>query len=311
MATGKFGEYHIHDNNEYWLTVYDCMYEGDDGEDGPSGEYPAGEGNQNLYYSALWVGVRKGNDIYISDGMFSFPEFYELGEFYSSDSTWPGGFTRYGDYDTSILCNDAHADELGPIPILVRRQTWSFTDSSQDDFIGFKYIIQNDSSETFDEIYVSYYTDFDVDSTEPADDAFGSDAGHMLGYTKDYSGNIDGYFGVTYGTGDWTGVGYTVWAAGENPQTDEERFTTMQNYGWPYGAVPDDWRFLTTLEFDPADFEPGETIVAGFFQVAGDTLSEIRTNAAAARASYVEDDPPLGIENIKSASLGEIKAMFR
>ncbi len=310
-SSTRIGEWKVHDNNNYWLTVYEEHFEAGGGEDGPAGEYPANSGIDNLYKSGVWVGVKYDNEYKVIDTGFGYPEYSAVGDFYSSDGYWPSNHPRYGDYDTTILCDDGNATGLGPIPILIRRQTWSFTDQSLDDCIGIKYIIRNDSNYTYDFVYVSHFVDFDVPYDDAEDDCVNCDPGRELGYMYDGVGSSSGYFGVTCGFGEWVGVGMNKWHIGIDPDTDRERYDRQRYYEWPYSSVPRDYRFILTLEFDGGDFEPGETITAGFYQVAGDDLAELQANADTARASYVNDDPPLGIENIKSASLGVIKALFR
>ncbi len=306
----KGDPYHIHDNNNYWLTVYDEMYEGGRGNDGPSGEYPGGSDNDYLYFSWGVIGLRSSDEYHVISGKYEDEgEFVPVGTFYSTDSEWPGGFTQYGDYDTSTLCNDDNAGELGPIGILVRRQSWSFTSSTLDDCVGFKYIVHNDGNEYFSELYIVHRVDFDIGPISD-DDLVGCDVGRELAYMYD-SGSTPGYMGVTCGSDANLGTGFYACNAIEERFDDVTLFGDLQTYGWIPKTTPYDYRFYYVIKMNSYDLDPGETVTVGFYQVAGMTLAELQANADAARASYVVDDPPLGIENIKSASLGEIKAMFK
>ena len=130
-----------------------------------------------------------------------------------------------------------------------------------------------------------------------------------MGYMYDSDASPDNYLGIICGTGDWTSVGMQYWFIGDDPPNDAYKLITQQTPGWVRDARPFDWRICYTFHFDGADFEPDETVIAGFYQVAGTGLAELRANADAAVASYIKDYH--GIPGIRSASLGEIKAMFR
>jgi hypothetical protein len=121
--------------------------------------------------------------------------------------------------------------------------------------------------------------------------------------------DINGYFGIVCGTGDWVSVGMSYWDTQFDPDTDLAKYNIQVSAGWPLTNTPGDYKIAYTFEFDGSDFEPGETVVAGFFQVAGLTWGAFSNNVDMAADSYVEDDG--GLIGIRSASLGEIKAMFK
>jgi hypothetical protein len=176
-----------------------------------------------------------------------------------------------------------------------------------DDFVGFKYIIQNESSYSYSNVYVTHFVDFDVGgSSSYDDDKVNRRTARNLAYMWD---DTNGYFGIVCGTGDWTSVGFSYWEAGSDPDSDIAKYNIQTSAGWPTTNTPADYRLAYTFKFDGGDFGPGDTITAGFFQVAGLTWGEFSNNVTMAVDSYVEDDA--GLLGIRSASLGEIKAMYK
>jgi hypothetical protein len=307
-GSGKAGTA-THENNNYWLEVALPMYEGYG--DGPTGEYPGGSDVMNLFGSYCWVGVDGNAPSTVSNsGDSYYNEFVTLqSDIYTTDGYWPGGLDTYGDFDTYVLCDDSNAGEAGPIPITIARQTWSFTSSDLDDFVGFKYIVRNDSSNTYDDLYITHIADFDIGgSLDYIDDVIGCDVGRSMPYMYDSNASPDNYLGIVPGDEDWISVGMQYWDIGTDPVDDATRLSLQQNSGWFTENTPYDYRIVLTFHYDGDDFGPGETIVAGFYQVAGMSLTELQANADAAVASYQGGG---GWVNIKSASLGEIKAMFK
>jgi hypothetical protein len=124
----------------------------------------------------------------------------------------------------------------------------------------------------------------------------------------DNDASPDNYVGIVSADEDWLSVGMQYWDIQHDPPDDADKLSIQQNSGWFTENTPYDWRICLTMHYDGADFEPGDTIVAGFYQVAGMSLQELRDNADAAVASYEGGG---GFVGIKSASLGEIKAMYR
>lgn len=302
----KTGDSTVHNNNNYWQTVWDDLSDGNQGNDN-SGEYPGGSGINNVYTSGIWVGLlhNSGYKVSTANG-FDEAEYVPETILYTT-ANWPSGYPLYGTFDTYVECNDSVASEQGPIPIYVGRHTWSFSTSVLDDFVGFKYIVRNDSSDTYDKVYVTHVVDFDVGgSASYNDDKVNRRPLRYLGYMYD---DINGYFGIVCGTGDWVSVGMSYWDTQFDPDTDLAKYNIQVSAGWPLTNTPGDYKIAYTFEFDGSDFEPGETVVAGFFQVAGLTWGAFSNNVDMAVDSYVEDDG--GLIGIRSASLGEIKAMFK
>ncbi len=298
-----------HDKNNYWLEVGLRMYEGYG--NGPRGEYPGGSDIDNLYISSCWVGVDGGAPSTVSNWFYE-PRNDFVGlqtDIYTSDGYWPSGYEQFGDFDTYTECDDSNAQENGPIPITIARQTWSFSGSNLDDFVGFKYIVRNDSNETWDDLYITHVADFDIGgSLDYIDDLVSCDSGRKMAYMYDGDASPDNYIGIIPGNENWDWVGMQYWDIQNDPIDDATRLNKQRTSGWFTASEPFDWRICLTMHYDGADFEPGETIVAGFYQVAGGSLAELQANADAAVASYVSGG---GWVNIKSASLGEIKAMYR
>ncbi|MCP4228906.1 MAG: hypothetical protein GY771_01990 [bacterium] len=303
----KAGTSKVHNNNNYWLTVWDDFSDGDPGGNGDSGEYPGGSGIDNLYSSGIWVGIlhNSGYKVSTSNGYDEAEYVPELG-FYTTNN-WPSGWPLYGNFDTYVTCNDGNATEQGPIPVTAARHTWSYSAPVLDDFVGFKYIVRNDSSNTFSNVYVTHYADFDVGGPSSYDDdKVGRRSARDLAYMYD---DTNGYFGIVCGTGDWASVGFSYWDVNNDPGSDIEKYNVQTNAGWPATTTPGDYRIGYTFKFNGSDFGPGETIVAGFYQVGGATWGEFSANVTMAANSYVDDDR--GLLGIRSASLGEIKAIFK
>ncbi len=302
----KAGDSAVHNNNNYWQTVWDDLSDGTLGE-GNSGEYPGASGINNVYTSGIWVGLQHNSGYKVSTANGIDEAEYVPDTVLYTTGNWPSGYPLYGNFDTYITCNDGIAGEQGPIPISVGRHTWSYSTSVLDDFVGFKYIVRNDSSFSYDAVYVTHLVDFDVGgSSSYEDDKVNRKPTRDLAYMFD---DTNGYFGIVCGTGDWVSVGMSYWDIQNDPVTDMEKYNIQVGAGWPFTNTPGDYMIAYTFEFDGNDFGPGETIVAGFFQVGGLTWAAFSNNVNMAVTSYVEDET--GLVGIRSASLGEIKAMFK
>ena len=298
----------VHDDNNYWQTVWDDLSDGDPADGQNSGEYPGGSGISNVYASGIWIGLQHNSGYKVSAANgYSEAEYIPTTTLYTT-ANWPSGYPLYGTFDTYVTCTDMVATEQGPIPVKVGRHTWSFSSPVLDDFVGFKYIIRNESSFSYDNVYVTHVADFDVGgSSSYNNDKVNRKSARDLAYMWDDDSN--GYFGIVCGTGDWMSVGISYWEAGSDPPTDMAKYNTQISAGWPYTNTPGDYLLAYTFKFNGTDFEPGETIVAGFYQVAGLTWTAFSNNVNMAVDSYVEDDAEL--LGIRSASLGEIKATFK
>ncbi|UCH85652.1 MAG: hypothetical protein JSW50_08200 [Candidatus Latescibacterota bacterium] len=232
-----------------------------------------------------------------------------------------------------------------PLDIMVRQESYQWNEPGFDDFVGIEFTITNIGSTVLEDIYVGFFADPDIGHrTTPnywADDAAGSLAiplfctmygGVSLDFAYAYDADGDGgqvtsYFGFgflghpTDPTGELAPprVGLTTYAAfsgnqsyeeGGDPTNDFERYEIMSSQTRERDStVPRDHRqLIATGPF--AELVPGQTIKVQLALVAGDGLTGLRNNMAAAQLTYdgawfnLDGNPMTGIAGRETPLVG-------
>jgi hypothetical protein len=210
--------------------------------------------------------------------------------------------------------------EHQPMNLLVRQQSFQWSETEFDQFVGFDYTITNTGNQILEDVYVGVFVDgdaghrdtpnyYDDDANDFAsypsvstpwgttDVEFGyvydvdGDAGQTTGYcgalildhTTDPSGTsapAEAHW-VTFKSFDNAGPGF--------PANDFERYEAMSSETIDRGAVvPRDVSYLVAA--GPfAEIAPGETVTFQFALFIGDSwagIEEIQRRAAAAKLTY-------------------------
>ncbi len=224
--------------------------------------------------------------------------------------------------------------EHNPLNIMVRQESYQWTDDSFDDFVGIRYFITNVGTEPLENVYLGFFADCDIGSRYMnqywMDDAGSSyietvptDIGSaevMMAYAYDEDGDggaTPSYFGVQLlgFTTDPLGVnapsaveinairffsGDQPFENGGDPTNDFERYEALSTAGIDRGITFGDVRFLISA----GPFEslaPGESIEIHLALTAGDGLEGLVENAAYAKRFFdgtwfdIDGDPETGI----------------
>jgi hypothetical protein len=240
----------------------------------------------------------------------------------------------------SIIDNPAH----NPLNLLVRQMSYQWDVEGFDDFIGIEYTITNIGYETLYDVYVGFFTDFDVGPRDRPDYWEDDAAAYTTfrakctnhgpvkidfayGYDADGDeGQSTGYFGVlllnhsTESSGDnfprRVGVssycnfsGTQSFEEGGDPTNDFERYMLLSSRMIERNAsVPRDYRNLMSVgPFD--ELEPDSSIFFHVALVAG-TKFDIVSACAAAGIVYngewhdLDGDPQTGVDGREHPFIG-------
>ncbi|HSG28222.1 MAG TPA: hypothetical protein VLA34_07060, partial [Candidatus Krumholzibacterium sp.] len=203
--------------------------------------------------------------------------------------------------------------EHEPLHVLVRQESYQWTDPRFDDFVGIRFTVTNTGSEPLDRFYFGFMMDGDIgrrsDGSYWTDDAAGSwegirctelgPASISMGYMYDADGDggrTTSYFGAMFlghltdpeGTAAPSRVGMTSfqifrgdqpYEEGGDPVNDFERYEAMAIRSKDRDrSTPGDYRILVST--GPFSLSPGETLEFHMGLVAGDGLEGLLDNAA-------------------------------
>jgi len=194
------GELHTHVGN--WGLFGSLMGSNNTFSHAPSGEWPAGSGNEYLYGAGMWFGAIKSGIPAVTTSVYQ-TEFRPTPDpidiIYRASEGDPGGARgidddsdgkidedwldgRDNDGDSSIdedfaaisdqmfSCwytdNEPIASAIypqhNPHDIMVRQETYQWADDRFDDFIGIEYTIKNIGTEILEDIYIGIFMDAEV-----------------------------------------------------------------------------------------------------------------------------------------------------
>ncbi len=281
----------IHDDGLLWLKVWNRGYVGD--ADG-SGIYPAPDGPANIYTGYFAVGGWAGNILYVSGGVpWSTTEWRGLTPvIMSRDPEWkqvPPYITREGTLDSYYRMTDNDAGEIGPVPLTCDVHGISSCLAEYDDFIAFRYHLENGSRRKLEKTYLALAYDFDIGgSFSYIDDYVGFDDERKMPYMYDGDAGHP-YLGLLCLDGSVRGA--HSWDIMNDPANDEYLYWYMQDPSFDCEQTnPYDWRVM--LSVGPYDIPAGATEITTFAVVAGGDLDALLENADAALAAFRPGPPP-------------------
>lgn len=261
----------------------------------PSMEYPLNSGIEHLFEGGLWIGAQVNGQIAVSTGSVDFPTGYstgapgfeftaEVGNTIQQKSTLTNSdffaFDAVSHQDMIIDFSDKHVIIPGttipisehqlPLGADVRMKTYAWNFSFADYFVIFDYEITNNSSNTWDSVFVGMWTDMIVRNVNVSTDGgalfFSKSGGGFIDtldalYVFDVTGEPD--FTGTYGSTQFLGIEW------RDEFIHPINADSLQNKGFPRPNVNANfWVFrqFTGTQFGaPAnDLERYEKMVKGF-----------------------------------------------
>ena len=199
------------------------------------------------------------------------------------------------DYQTSTLMTEQPSQLLGlknELGIITVRETFSFTNAADEDYMIVKYSLTNTTSAAISNLHVGYMADPDVqdlvdlNANAVTNIAFFDAATQSARVRSSNAGQTQhAIISLSEAVG-----GYRAWRNGpfagdfpqRDPKTNAEWFSLMSAgvFSAPFG--PADMRqYVGTV---PTVLGAGETKVYAFALVGGDNAADLSTNIAAARA---------------------------
>jgi subtilisin family serine protease len=218
------------------------------------------------------------------------------------------------DLDTYTKFGDASSAK--PIGIEVEQNTWAWNTSADKKYVIWEYIIKNNSANTYTTLYAGICADWDI--TEAAGtyslNKSGYDALNKLGYS--WCTNTGGkYAGVKlltnhapanfYAMDNVTGGGGGI-NAYDGFGTDEKYLTLSTGRTSSGNTTANGNDVMNVMSSGPYTIAPGQYIVVAFALIAGDSLLDLQTSAAAAQVKYNGVASPISVKEI---TLGDNKVL--
>lgn len=189
---------------------------------------------------------------------------------------------RDADLQAEMTFSDAAAEN--PIGLQIREIVYGWNAPPRDDFIILEYHLQNTGETRLENLYAAQYADWDVGDAFNNFAAF--DTEQQLGFIYADSSR---YFGLC-AVAPSRAAHYSaiknpdyVWPPVDFPDHIKYRFMKGE-INFPAGDEPSDWSHILSL--GPFALEAGATRTVAFAMVAGESLDDIRRNAATARQIY-------------------------
>jgi hypothetical protein len=174
-----------------------------------------------------------------------------------------------------------------PIGLEVLQRSFAWDDNVNDDYVMLVYFLINRSEvTTIENLHTGLYFDWDIDERWFDRNFVDWDPENALGYM--WSDVFDEYVGISL-----LSHTPTAYRAIDNPAYVYDGFTDSEKYQFlaggfaqTRGGTENDWSQM--LSVGPFTLEPGDTMSVVFAVLGGQSLSDIRNNAEAARGKYGE-----------------------
>lgn len=197
------------------------------------------------------------------------------------------------------------------------QQGFQFASAPDDDYIVLRYTITNNGTTSWNNTYLGWYFDWDVDSTNYGTNRTGYDATRGLGYVWDENGAANGaYAGVkvlsTPGTTSYRGIfnddadpaNPTGWGVYDGFSASEKWTTLSGGIAHTSLGPADISNAIATGPFN--GIAPGQSFQAALAILAGDNLDDLKANADAAQAKWAEiQSVPVAVEILDLAAVFE------
>ncbi|NIA30460.1 MAG: S8 family serine peptidase [Actinobacteria bacterium] len=210
-------------------------------------------------------------------------------------------FTKVGDQDFEIrtpghlsdqesyaVFEDTNADN--PMNIRITQETFAFNNPSDDDFILFRYTVENLKTTPLDNFYLGLFFDWDMDGETFNTNMADYDSVRQMGYAYDSDGGPDTYVGISVlsqGNVSYHAI-FNDENAADNPSwglydgfTDEEKWQTISGGLEFLTAGPGDISHV--IGTGPFTIDGEANLELGFALLAGDNLTDLQANADSAK----------------------------
>ncbi|MFQ5708834.1 MAG: S8 family serine peptidase [bacterium] len=177
-----------------------------------------------------------------------------------------------------------------PMNIRVTQETFAMHDPPNDDFVLFKYTVENLNATALENFHFGYFFDWDIDGGNFATNSAGYDPVRRLGYAYDTGSGPDTYVGMSLLTlsdvnyraifNDPDDVRNPSWGIYDG-YTDLEKWVSISSGTDTASAGPADISHV--IAAGPLTIEPNSTIQIGFALLAGIDLNDLQQNADAAK----------------------------
>ena len=200
----------------------------------------------------------------------------------------PGTLT---DEETIALCEDNAADN--PMNIRITQETYANQEPPHNNFILFRYKIENRNTIALDNFYFAAYFDWDVDENTALNNIAGFDAARNLGFIYDpgLGPNIfvgskmlspgDISFRAIYN--DHNDINNPGWGLYDG-FTDEEKWEAISSGITLTEAGPADVSYVIGL--GPYSIHPGKTIQVGLAMLAANNMDQLKNTADSAQSLW-------------------------
>ncbi len=172
----------------------------------------------------------------------------------------------------------------GTLGLEVLQETFVDATENHEDFATFKYTVRNASDQSFDNVHVGLFADWDVNQQNASQDAAGVDAGRRLGFQAERASNPGLLAGIKVLSSDapfhYLSADLTRDLAGE-PFDDETKWDFLTGGVQPAASGQGD--FSHVVGTGPYVLGPGEDVVVAFALLAGSSHADMLANADAAQ----------------------------
>ncbi len=213
----------------------------------------------------------------------------------------PGNLT---DQESFAIFNDSSA--TSPLGIRITQETFAQSSPPNDDFILFRYSIENTTAADLSNFHFGIFFDWDIDANTFATNIARYDTTHRMGYAFDNgTGGPASYVGIsllTPGTVNYRAI-FNDDKAPANPSwgiydgyTNQEKWESISGALQFSSSGPADISHV--LAVGPMTIPAAQFEEVGFALIGGDNLADLQANAEAAQALwnslFVTDigDPP-------------------
>jgi len=275
-----------HDIGNTVLTVtrYGSIGYMDDSQGAGHGwQYPAG--SNGLFIGSFAAGTSKD---WVSDRFYSSPS-GEKADWVTTTS--PDGMVRVGLPGYSQQNSVAWFDDSGhpsPVGLKVKQVGWAWSNSGADDFVILKYVVYNEGGLDVSGIYFGVFLDLDIGSY--SSNLAGRDEARSLAYVIGSSGSP--YMGVR---------------ALDDSVSSNRRASVIYNSDdvYPWSGMPDSLMYLfmsgqfsrdtsssgagdygAMAAVGPYNIPAGDSVIAAFALVGGNSLTELLRNSDTAFVYY-------------------------
>ncbi len=252
------------------------------------------KGGPNLLFEGSMIAGTSAKQIsnsargLIVDGSQQSDEDFEITEDGDLQIMTPGSIS---DQESIGIFTDSKADN--PMHIRIIQETSATRKPPFDDFVLFRFTIENNGTEMLDNFHFGLFLDWDMDGQHYSTNKVGYDPERRLGYAYDTDGGPGTYVGVSLLTDG--GISYRAiyndYRDPNNPSwalhdgfTDEEKWESI-SAGIQYNeAGPAD--ISQVMGTGPFRIEPNTSIQIGFALLAGEDLPDLQVNTDSARVLW-------------------------